>query len=115
MELVCKGAVSKLSELLDSVTIRLQGLDEDADVPGTDVLHAAQSLEVSATEDGLSAVRHIIFYTLFTFLGSRVPHQLLLPQVAPGVRIPANSERGDSDLVQHIVLHREVGGRGEIL
>ena len=70
MELVCKGAVFKLSELLASVTIRLQGLDEDADVPGTDVLHAAQSLEVTATEDGLSAVRHIIFYTLFKFLGS---------------------------------------------
>lgn len=49
MELVCKDAVAKLSELLASVTIRLQGHDEDADVPGTDVLHAAQSLEVTSS------------------------------------------------------------------
>ena len=49
MELVCKDAVAKLSELLAFVTIRLQGHDEDADVPGTDVLHAAQSLEVTSS------------------------------------------------------------------
>ena len=65
MELVCKGAVSKLSELLASVTIRLQGQDEDADVPGTDVLHAAQSLEVTDTKDGLSAVCSPTYYVLF--------------------------------------------------